>query len=105
MRPATRTSLALTLAGLVLGGCSEYLDRRDTISLASGEAMAANRVAHMVDPWPAASGNRDIASNGQRAATAAARYRTGRVIPPRNATTSQTYSAQPVQAAPPAAVR
>ena len=42
----------------------------------------------MIDPWPVASGRRNIAYNGQKAATAAERYRTGRVIPPVNATTS-----------------
>jgi hypothetical protein len=77
------------LLGAVLGGCSEYyFDRRDTVALHSGEAMAANRVTHMIDPWPAASGRRNIAFNGEKAATASERYRTGRIIPPVNATTS-----------------
>jgi hypothetical protein len=77
------------LLGAVLGGCSEYyFDRRDTISLHSGEAMAANRVTQMIDPWPVASGRRNIAYSGEKAATAAERYRTGRIIPPVNATTS-----------------
>ena len=44
--------------------------------------MAANRVTHMIDPWPPASGNRNIAYSGEKAAIAAERYRTGRVIPP-----------------------
>ena len=53
----------------MLGGCSEYyFDRRDTISLHSGEAMAANRVTQMIDPWPPASANRNIAYNGEKAA-------------------------------------
>jgi hypothetical protein len=88
-RSATRTIAATALLGAMLGGCSEYyFDRRDGITLQSGEAMAANRVTHMIDPWPAASGNRNIAYNGEKAATAAERYRTGRVIPPVNVTTS-----------------
>ncbi|MEA2981616.1 MAG: hypothetical protein QOF91_108 [Alphaproteobacteria bacterium] len=88
-RSATRTIAAVTLLGAVLGGCSEYyFDRRDTISLHSGEAMAANRVTQMIDPWPVASGRRNIAYSGEKAATAAERYRTGRIIPPVNATTS-----------------
>jgi hypothetical protein len=95
MSSATRTIVVTALLGMMLGGCSEYFDRRDTVSLASGEAMAANRVTQMVDPWPAVSGNRNIASSGERAAAASARYRTGRVIQPRNATTSETYAAQP----------
>ena len=88
-RSATRTIVATALLGALLGGCSEYyFDRRDGITLQSGEAMASNRVTHMIDPWPAASGNRNIAYNGEKAATAAERYRTGRVIPPVNVTTS-----------------
>ena len=88
-RSATRTIVATALLGAMLGGCSEYyFDRRDGITLQSGEAMASNRVTHMIDPWPAASGNRNIAYNGEKAATAAERYRTGRVIPPVNVTTS-----------------
>jgi hypothetical protein len=83
-----------------LGGCSDiYFDRRDTISLASGEAMAANRVTQMIDPWSSASGRNNIAYSGEKAAVAAERYRTGRVIPPVNATTSSAaYSAAAQQA-------
>ncbi len=33
-----------------------------------GEAMAANRVTQVIDPWPAASGRNNIAYNGERAA-------------------------------------
>jgi hypothetical protein len=88
-RSATRLLIASMLLGVTLGGCSDiYFDRRDTISLVSGEAMAANRVTHTIDPWSSASGNRNIAYNGEKAAVAAERYRTGRVIPPINATTS-----------------
>jgi hypothetical protein len=82
-RFATRTIAAATLLGAMLGCCSEYyFDRRDTVSLHSGEAQAANRVTMMIDPWPAASGQRNIAYNGEKAATASERYRTGRIIPP-----------------------
>jgi hypothetical protein len=74
-----------------------YFDRRDTISLVSGEAMAANRVTHMIDPWSRASGNRNIAYSGERAVAAAERYRTGRVIRPVNATTSSAAYGQAAQ--------
>ena len=33
----------------------------------SGDAVAANRVTQMVDPWPPASANRNIAFNGEKA--------------------------------------
>ena len=42
----------------------------------------------MVDPWPRASANRNIAFSGEKMQTAVERYRTNRVIPPVNATTS-----------------
>ena len=68
----------------VLGGCSSdiYLDRRESISLASGDAQATNRVAHMIDPWPRHVGNRDIAFNGERIQSAVERYRRHEVIRP-----------------------
>jgi hypothetical protein len=91
--------MATALLALGLGACSEYLDRRDTISIVSGEAMAANRVTHMIDPWPPVSGRRAIAYSGEKAAAASERYRTGRVIPPVNATTSSAAYAQARQAA------
>jgi len=89
------------MLGAMLGGCSEYyFDRRDTITLHSGDAVATNRVTQMIDPWPAASGQRNIAYNGEKAATASERYRTGRIVPPVNATTSSTAyvtAQQPMQ--------
>ncbi|MBX9828207.1 MAG: hypothetical protein K2Y27_24835 [Xanthobacteraceae bacterium] len=102
-RFATRPLAAAVLGALLsamLGGCSEmYYDRRDTISLVSGEAMAANRATHIIDPWPPHAANRNIAYNGEKAAVAAERYRTGRVIPPVNTTTSSAAYSQAAQQA------
>ena len=96
-RSAIKTIAATVLLGVALGGCSDiYLDRRDTVTLASGEAMAANKATHTIDPWSPASGKRDIAYSGEKAATASERYRTGRIIPPVNTMTSSApYAAQP----------
>jgi len=98
MRPSTKTvrRLALTAVLATLGGCSEYLDRRDTIALGAGNAIATDKVTHMVDPWPRASANRDIAFNGNKMESAIERYRTNKVIPPRGTGTSGTYEAAPV---------
>jgi hypothetical protein len=100
LRSAIKPVASAVLVGVTLAGCSDlYFDRRDTISLVSGEAMAANRVTHMIDPWPAHAANRNIAYNGERAAVASERYRTGRVIPPVNATTSSAAYSQAAQQA------
>jgi hypothetical protein len=97
---ATKAAAAAVLLAVVLAGCSDiYFDRRDSISLASGDAMATNRVTHMIDPWPPASANRNIAFSGEKMQTAAERYRTGRIIPPVNATTSSIQYNQAQQAA------
>ena len=93
---AVVAALAMAALAVTLGGCSSdiYLDRRDNVSLASGDAMATNRVTHMVDPWSPASANRNIAYSGEKMQTAHERYRTGRIIPPMNATTSSVAYSQ-----------
>ncbi|HEY6024466.1 MAG TPA: hypothetical protein VIV34_09855 [Pseudolabrys sp.] len=93
MRRFNNVTRTVALAGLfaVLGGCSEYLDRRDSIALSGGNAVATNVVTHTVDPWPRASANRNIAFNGQKMETAVERYRTNRVIAPRGTGTSASY--------------
>jgi hypothetical protein len=96
-------ALAAALAGaLLLSGCgySELaVERRDTVSRYSGDAVATNRVVHMIDPWSPASGQRDIAFNGERAVAAIERYRTNRVTPPVNITTSSANYQQVQQSA------
>ncbi len=53
-----RLLAAATALSALLSGCSDiYYERRETISPQAGNAMAANRVTHMVDPWPASSAN------------------------------------------------
>jgi hypothetical protein len=87
---AMRT-LALATVLAVLCGCSEYLDRRDTIAKSGGNAVATNIVTHMIDPWPRASANRNIAFNGVRIESAFERYRNNKVTTPRGIGTSSTY--------------
>lgn len=95
----SRTDMRLLAAVLAfsasLAGCSDiYYDRREHIVPYAGDAMASNRVTHMVDPWPPASADRNIAFNGEVMQQAVERYREGRVIPPVNATTSSTAYAR-----------
>ena len=64
-----RTIAAAIALGAVLTGCSDpglYFDRRDTIALSAGDAVAANAAEQTVNPWPLASANTNIAFNGQK---------------------------------------
>jgi hypothetical protein len=91
---------AIVLLGTALAGCSEYTDRRDSIALSGGNAVAADKVTQMVDPWPVYSGDKNIAFNGQKMQTAVQRYRTNQIIQPVGTGTSGTYSPQGSGAAP-----
>ena len=93
MQPSSKILRGVAVAGLAAGlaGCSEYLDRRDGLSVQSGNAVATNKVAQMVDPWPRYSGNRNIAFDGSVMGSAVERYRTGRVIPPNGNSTSAAF--------------
>jgi hypothetical protein len=53
----------------------------------------------MVDPWPRDVSRRQIAFNGEKMQNAVERYRTGRVYPPVNVTTSSTAYQAAEQAA------
>ena len=92
-RNTSRSLTALALgATTLLGACTDmYLDRRDTVSFEAGDAVAVNKMAHIIDPWPAAAGNRNLSYNGTRMQAAAERYRTNKVTP---LATAQTSSVQ-----------
>jgi hypothetical protein len=101
-RFATSIGSALILA-IVLAGCSDiYFDRRDAIALSAGDAVATNKMTHMVDPWSRASSNRNIAFNGEKMQSAVERYRENKVVNPVGATTSssQYQGLAPVMVAP-----
>ena len=93
MRPFSKIMRALALAAVLaaLSGCAEYFDRRDTIALGAGDAIATDKVTQMVDPWPRASADRNIGFNGAKMESAVERYRTNRVYPPSGTGTSTTY--------------
>src|SRR5579884_480989 len=100
----------LVFALPVLGACSEYLARRDLISVYGGDAVAGNTVVQMIDPWPRAAADRNIAYDGAVMERAVHRYHTGRVIPPQLGGTSSVYgdagqSAQPGDPPPSAAAQ
>jgi hypothetical protein len=95
MRPSINSWRSLALAAALatlLAACSQYLARRDTISLDGGNALAGNQAVQVVDPWPRASADRNIAFNGERMQAAVARYRADQVIAPVGTGTSASYS-------------
>lgn len=92
--------LAALVLGTTLAGCSDlYFDRRDAVTLGAGDAIAANEAEQTIDPWPAHSGNTNIAANGQKMQSAVERYRTNKVTPPVNPTTSDVENQQQAAAA------
>jgi hypothetical protein len=96
-----RAIVPALVLGTLLGGCVSdyYYDRRETVALHADNAIATDRIVQMVDPWPAASANKNIAFNGDKMQTAVERYRTNKVIPPVNAATSSVQYPQAQQAA------
>jgi hypothetical protein len=89
-RAAPLIAAALAAAAM-LAGCADadfYFDRRETISLHAGDAVAANIVAQTVDPWPREAANRNFATSGDRMQAAGERYRTGKTTPLNGLSTS-----------------
>jgi len=56
-----------------------YLDQRESISLHAGDALASNKIAQVIDPWPIEARDRNIPGNGVRQQKAVERYRTDKV--------------------------
>jgi hypothetical protein len=80
---AGRAVVSAVALGTLLAGCSDlYLDRNGTVTLGAGDAVAANEVEQMVDPWPPHSNNKNLTFNGERMQRAVECYRKNRVTPP-----------------------
>jgi hypothetical protein len=97
-----RLALASALAlGIALAGCSDiYYDRRETVAFGGNDAVAVNQAVQTIDPWPRVAENRNLATNGQVAASAIERYRLGIVYPPRGGNTVGGYAQQQQQPQP-----
>ncbi len=73
---ARRVRLALALASvLCCAGCNDYLSRRDTATLESGEAVQTNMAIHVIDPSPPASTRIVNNTDGERLQRGIERYR------------------------------
>jgi hypothetical protein len=91
---ASRAIAAAVALGVLVAGCSDiYTDRRDTIALAGGDAVAANGIEQMVDPWPPYSNNNNLTFNGERMQRAVQCYRADKVSQPADLDTSSATSA------------
>jgi hypothetical protein len=98
-------ALATAAVGTALGGCSEmYFDHREGVTSGAGDAVAANEAMQTIDPWPARSGNPNIATNGQRMQSAVERYRTNNVTQPVDTMQIESANLAPptIQLTPPA---
>lgn len=78
---AMAKACALAALAASLASCSDYLARRDTLTLGTGEAVQANMAMHTIDPWPPRSRRIDPYTNGERLQHAIERYRNPVVSP------------------------
>jgi hypothetical protein len=93
---ARRAIAAAVLLGALVGGCSDvYYDRRETIALGADDALAANQITQMVDPWPAHSNNNNLTFNGERMQRAVDCYRKNRVTQPADLDPTDDIGAPP----------
>lgn len=69
-----RVSFVMAIA-FPLMACGDYLSRRETLSPHAGDAVAANKAIHVIDPWPKESQNVRIPANGERMQRVLERYR------------------------------
>jgi hypothetical protein len=86
--------IAVAAAAIMIGGCEEYLDRRDTVTRGAGESVAFNKATQTIDRWPAVARRDRWNSDGERARLAVDRYRTGNTIPPAAVGSSATGSVE-----------
>lgn len=57
------------------GGCQDYLARRDTLTIGSGDAVHTNAAMQVLDPWPPHARTVESSVNGERLQHAMERYR------------------------------
>lgn len=90
--------LAAALATAASGCTNQYVERRETLARHAGNAAAANRAIHMIDPWPVAAARTDIEVSGRRIVEAIERYEAGR--PPNGGGAPPGMMALPIAVAP-----
>src|SRR5262245_62839988 len=85
-------SIAVLVLSLVSGCTSDqFYDHRahtDKVTEGAGNASAANRAIHTIDPWPAYSEKTEINTDGKRALVAVRRYETNTSVKPADTSTN-----------------
>ena len=81
MRSARNSVLALLAVCLPAGGCADYLNNRDSVTLGVGNAMLANQGIHTIDPFPPDAHNTDIDGDGHVVVRAQRIYRGAPIVP------------------------
>jgi hypothetical protein len=79
--PSVARAAAVGVA-LLLGGCLDVTRRADDLWPYAGDAVAANKAIQTIDPWPPASRDTSIRTNGARMAEAIVRYKTNAAAAP-----------------------
>lgn len=51
LSPRSKSILLLVMA-VVLSGCADYMNRRDSVTLRAGDAIEANTAIHVINPSP-----------------------------------------------------
>jgi hypothetical protein len=80
MRPAVPSTKRLARLAIVAGlaalatGCIDYTNRYEGVTLATGDAVYANRAIQTIDPWPQTAFRTTIPSDGQRVMRGMNRY-------------------------------
>jgi hypothetical protein len=75
---------AIFFAGILfaLTGCNEYRERRDTVTLGVGDAVEANKVTQIENPWPPEAQRKEINVDGERMLSVVKRYKAGEAAQP-----------------------
>lgn len=94
-RRSKLAAIMVLSAGLVAAGCDDYLDRRDTMTLGVGDAVAVNKATQTINRWPSSARKDRWLSDGERARAAVSRYRSGKAYPPNALGSAQGGAASP----------
>lgn len=73
MRASPRT-IALAVLLTPVGACVDYLNHRDSLTLAAGDGMHANAATQTIDPDPPVSRKKTIDYDGRYIAATIAKY-------------------------------